>query len=304
VLPALHLVITTHTTRHLRRTLLGVAEQSRRPDTVIVSCDNNREDVRELVRVCSAEFAAKMPDGVRLVQRPSTGACAASQVRNNGVRAALACGAGAPHSLVLLDGDCCPAQDCVARHETLLKWADLVIGFRADLSREQTEMFDEAAVTRGDPPAAVTPEQHALLVDRQRRYDRTLFLRRLQIPWLVKAHKPKVLSANFAVRLGAWLEVNGFDEQYRGYGQEDDDFSRRIYKAGFRAAIGIASAIVYHQWHETRAPGEWHDSDGAARFAGRWTARCVRGLVDPMPQETPRMEWFVGGDRREERPLD
>ncbi len=302
-MPGLHQLVTTHTTRHLRRTLLGVAEQSRRPDLVIVSCDNDREDVRELVRACSAEFAAGLPGGIRLVQRPSVGVCAASQVRNNAVRAALACGATHEDSLALLDGDCCPARDWAARHEALLADADLVIGFRVDLSREQTDAFDESAVRRGEPPAAITTGQRSLLESRQRRYDRALLLRRIGLSWMVKPHKPKLLSANFAVRLRAWVEINGFDEEYRGYGQEDDDFSRRIYKAGFRGAVGIASAIVYHQWHETRAPGEWHASDGAARFSGSWKARCTRGLADPMPQETPRMEWFVEGVQREVRPL-
>ncbi len=298
-MPGLHLIITTHTTRHLRRTLLGAAYLRRKPDTIVVTCDNDRADVRDLVLACSSEFAAGFPSGVRLAQRPGLGVCAASQVRNNGVREVIAAGAHAGDLLVFLDGDCCPAADWTERHADLLRHADLSIGFRYDLTPEQTELFNEEQARRGAPPATITGRQAAELGVRQRRYERSLRLRRLGLGLFIKPHKPKVLSANFGVRLDAFRAVNGFDEEYLGYGQEDDDFTRRIYRGGFRASVGLLTAVVYHQWHETRAPRAWHEGDGVARFRGTWTARCTRGLESPLAQPPVRSEWIVDGAVRE-----
>lgn len=291
----LHLAITTHTTRHLRRTLLAVASLRRKPDTVIVSCDNDREDVRDLTRACSGEFAWGLTAGIVLVQRPALGVCMLSQVRNNAVRALLARGATTSDAIIFHDGDCAPAADCAGTHEELLRRADLVCAFRVDLSPEQTEAFDETAVREGRPPAAVTEAQAELLEHRQARHERSLLLRRLSGGLAVKPHKPKILGANFALSLAAYDAVNGFDEEYVGYGSEDDDFSKRLYAVGVRSAVGVTRAVVYHQWHETRKPADWHDSPGVARFHRTLPSVCERGLRTPADQPPVREYRFIDG---------
>lgn len=293
--PRIHLAITTHTTRHLRRTLLGAANQTRRPDSIVVSCDNDLAEIADLVRACTDEFGDGLPRGVTIVQRPSIGQCALAQVRNNAVRWILQAGAGEGDAVIFHDGDCCPAADCTAVHEKLLDGAELVNAYRVDLTEAQTETFDEAAVKEGKPPALITAEQKELLATRDKRYRRALALKRLGVPGLVKSHKPKILGANFSFRLSAYLTINGFDEEYLGYGSEDDDFSRRIYAAGFRPAVGVATAIVYHQWHQTRKPADWHDSPGVKRFEMKLPTRAARGLIEPIQQQTPRATTFVRG---------
>ncbi len=290
-----HLAITTHTTRHLRRTLLGVAHQVRKPDSVTISCDNDLAEITDLVRSCTEEFAQGLPAGICLVQRPSIGECALAQVRNNAVRAIMHRGAAAQDCVIFHDGDCCPASDCTAVHESLLSRAELVNAYRIDLTEEQTDKFDEAAVKAGRPPASITADQRSVLEERDRRYTRTLRLKRLGIPGLVKAHKPKILGANFSFKLSAYIAINGFDEEYLGYGSEDDDFSRRIYQSGFRPAVGVAKAIVYHQWHPTRKPTDWHDSPGVKRFNMPLPVKASRGLERPIAQDAPRVMHLLGG---------
>jgi len=212
-------------------------------------------------------------------------------------------GASDGDRLVFLDGDCCPSHGWAERHSTLLQHAALSIGFRIDLTREQTDGFDEAAVREARPPAPIEPAQLAGLGVRQRRYERSLLLRRLGIPFLVKPHKPKVLSANFGVTLGTYLAINGFDEEYLGYGQEDDDFTRRAYGSGSSAAVAVESAVVYHQWHETRAPGRWQDAPNIPRFNGHWAVRCARGIENPLDQPTPIVDWFERGRAERGPPL-
>jgi hypothetical protein len=278
-MPRAHAIISTHTTRHLRRTLLGVLAQTRRADSVTVTCDTDAADIAELVASVSAEAGAP----ITLVQRPFQGASRSSQVRNNGVRAILATEHAPDDLLWFLDGDCLPAPDCLMRHISLCPAGRLVVAFRIDLTPEQTEALDDAAILRAQP-IIPTSDQLAGLSTRALRYRRAAFMRRLG---LGKPHKPKLLSANFAVRLADYLAVNGFDEEYTGYGQEDDDLGRRLYAIGVRPAIGVATAVAYHQYHPTRAPQAWEASPNAARFAAPFTPRCEWGVANPAPQPEP-----------------
>jgi N-acetylglucosaminyl-diphospho-decaprenol L-rhamnosyltransferase len=299
---AINVAITTHTTRHLRRTILGASALKPAAARIVIACDNDRADVRELVLASSQEFAAGLPQGLIYVSRPSVGECALSQNRNNAIRALIARGARESESVAFLDGDCIPARDLLAVHASALKnpasRRDLVCAYRVDLSAEQTECIDESAILAGHPAARITAEQSALLTDRQRRHARAARLRGLGLGVVVKGHKPKILGANFAVTLRAYLAVNGFDEEYLGYGSEDDDFARRIYAASFRPAVRVDSAIVCHQWHETRKPANWHDSPGVKRFELSLPTRCVRGVENPMPQQQPVIEVFINGQAK------
>lgn len=310
-MPRAHAIISTHTTRHLRRTLLGVLAQSRRPESVVVTCDTDASDIAELVALLAAERKGGAP--ITLVQRPHQGASRSSQVRNNGVRAIVAHEHAPDDILWFLDGDCLPAPDCLEQHVRLCSSpaasggsgrvleaggvgggggrgrvnsrGRLVVAFRIDLTPEQTDALDEASITRAEPivPSAA---QLSGLAARARRYRRAALMRRLG---LGKPHKPKLLSANFAVRLGDYLAVNGFDEEYTGYGQEDDDLGRRLYKIGVKPVIGILEAMTFHQYHPTRAPGAWEASPNAARFAKPFTPRCVHGVEDPVAQPPPQV---------------
>jgi len=277
--PPLAAILITHTTRHLRRSLLALRASSRTPDRVVVSTDGDADDLRACVAGASRELG--MP--ITLVRRAHTGQSRSPQVRNNAVRALLALGWNSTPDarLLFLDGDCAPARDCLAAHERLGGTRAVVVGFRIDLTEEQTRDFDEERVRLGEPPAAITPAQWAELAARDRRYARALFWRRLG---LAKPHKPKVLSANVSVPMSAYLAINGFDEEYIGWGAEDDDLSRRLYAAGTPARIGVASAVVFHQWHPTRAPGEWSKNAGAPRFLAGTPTRASRGVENPLEQ--------------------
>lgn len=299
-----HVIVCTHTTRHLARTLFGVACQTDEPASVTVSCDNADEAIASLVQDCSARLGGAIARRVILVQRPHQGESRSSQVRNNAVRAMIAVehdgrmpGESDRSRLWFLDGDCCPMPEAQAMHLSLGRHGGLVVGFRIDLTAEQTEAMSEQRLMNGLWAIRPTKEQLAILRWRHRRYVRAAFLRRLG---LSKPHKPKLLSANFSVGLGDYIRINGFDEAYVGYGQEDDDLGRRLYAAGVKPVIGVATAVALHQWHETRAPRAWAESPNAARFDAGFATRCRLGLVSEAAQPEPIVRVFVRGEKTAE----
>lgn len=255
---------------------------------MVVSCDADDPAIAELLQECGRELGID----ILHVRRAHHGECRLSQVRNNAVRALMSANLTAEARLVFIDGDCCPAGDALLVHERRGRAAALVCAFRIDLTQEQTERFDEAAVRAGAPPAAISAGQWSELRRRHGRYVRQAWMRRLG---LGKGHKPKILGANFSVRAGELLGVNGFDEEYVGWGQEDDDFARRIYRSGGRPAIAVRDAVVYHQWHPSRAPGSWDESAGVKRFAMNLPTRCVRGVHNGIDQHPVMTDLYRAG---------
>ncbi|HYE02191.1 MAG TPA: galactosyltransferase-related protein [Phycisphaerales bacterium] len=278
----LALVISTHTTRHLARTLAGAAALRPRPGHVVVTCDSDSSELGELIAATAREHS--LP--VLRVMRPHQRAFRLAQVRNNAVRALRALAGPLPPEtrLWFLDGDCCPCPGSARAHLEAGARAGLVIAHRIDLTPAQTEAFDAAALARGRPPVEPAPAQWRALRRRDRRYRRALWLRRLG---LAKPHKPKPLGANHSVRLDALVAINGFDEEFEFYGCEDDDLGRRLYASGCRAAIAVAAAPVLHQWHPTSAPPAWSASRGAELLRAPRPARCRLGLDCPAPQPEP-----------------
>lgn len=255
---------------------------------MIVSCDVQDETIRTLVASSSAEFSLD----ITLVDRPHQNQCRLSQVRNNGLRAAMQLGAAASDLIAFIDGDCSPAPDHAAKLAALPASISLVCAHRIELTPEQTEAFDESAVRDHRPPASITRDQLASLDKRHSRSRAQAFWRRLSFS---KGHKPKLLGANFAVRLSLAQAVNGFDEAFIEWGAEDDDFSHRAYDAGARPHVGVRDIIVYHQFHPTRAPGKWADAPGVARFNEPGPTSCKLGLHSPMDQPTPVIRVYSAG---------
>lgn len=275
------LLITTHTTLHLERTLRGVAIQSLPAAEIVISCDNDKTDLAQHARECMTKFGL----GGTLVMRPHMNICRLSQVINNGIRAMQALSGSrairGADRVIIIQGDCCPGRDFIRTHMELGQKGDLVVGFRHDITSEQTERFDDEALAAGRDPVGLTPEQIASIEDRHKRL---VWQARLRPLGLAKAHKPKVLGADFSVRLGAFEKINGMDEEYVGYGSEDDDVGRRLYASGANVAVGIKQLEIYHLWHQTRKGQAWEESSGVARFKMKTPTRAVFGLDHPLEQ--------------------
>ena len=59
----------------------------------------------------------------------------------------------------------------------------------------------------------------------------------------------RVRSANLACWREDILRVNGFDEEFVGWGREDSEFVARLQHAGLSRLHLKFAAIGYHLWH-------------------------------------------------------
>lgn len=74
-----------------------------------------------------------------------------------------------------------------------------------------------------------------------------------------------------AVPREAWARVRGYDEAYRGWGADDQDFRERVERAGWQWwGTRTENSVVYHQKHERTPANMVHcDRNRARFFAGR-----------------------------------
>ena len=306
--PRLHLLIATHTTRHLGLCLAALANQTRPPDTVTVSCDTDDPAITQLIRglwphVAGRLHARSQPvPPVRVVQRPHQGEARPAQVRNNALRSLEQVGALDDRDQTLfIDGDMLLSETACERHHALATTGhELVIGYRANLDEAATEAIDTDAVlsTRIDASSLLTRTERESLLARQRRYSRQLWLRRrLPAPLCpVKPHKPKLISCHAAVSIAALRRINAFDERFTAYGYEDDDLGQRLHalRPRLRVAIAVADITAFHLWHPTRAASRPRDNPGHARFTMPRPSRAEFGWTNPAPQPDPHVEVITG----------
>jgi len=316
--PRVHLIISTHTTRHLAVCIASLAAQVRPPDTVVVTSDSDDDAIgrlldeiwprvmRVLMNSPRGQRGRRMPSLVHTF-RPHQGEARLNQVRNNGLRALeMTIGIGRPgamaaHDLVVaMDGDTMLEPSACKKYTAMARSGfELVIPYRVNLDEARTDQVSAESILRfADATAAAVVSQRlseqdfALLEDRHGRYVRQLAIAKIAPRGLevVKPHKPKVLGGHHAVSVGRLRAINGYDEHYTGYGYDDDDLSRRLHAMVPRpkTMIAVRNIIAWHLWHPTRAPSRPTEAPGYARFSSAElpvAAEC--GWRNPMPQPQP-----------------
>jgi len=259
-------IVTTYNSPDtLRLVLLALALQTSRPDEVIVADDGSWDETGDALK----DLAASLPFALSRVWQPDEGFRAARS-RNNAVHRASG------EILAFLDQDVLPHPDWLETHLRYAGEGRVGIGYVLDLPPQEAEGLPgegfSPAVFEGLHDAAAMSRLDSL----QRKYVFYAVMRRLGMP---ARAKPKLRSCNVSLTRRDHAAVNGFDEDYVGWGQEDDDLGRRLYQAGVRPVVLVNRALVAHLPHKQRHPRHWSDGANVERYRrADVPARAVHGL--------------------------
>ena len=273
------LVTTYRRPRHLALALESLALQQCAGTTmeVVVSDDGSGDETPQVVH----SFAATAPFPVRFTTQPHDGFRLA-RVRNEAAR--LATG----RYLLFLDGDCIVPRHHVAAHAERRRHGTALLGYCARLPAEASRLLvpGNLAITN---LAALVPASERRALGRRRR--KTWWHAVLRHPT-----KPRLAGGDFGVWRDDFVRVNGFDERFVGWGQEDDDLGLRLRAAGVRLETILGQTRSLHVWHETdaTATSRWRDGVNVRYFErrGRLTA-CRLGLV---ARPAAAMTWGLPAD--------
>ena len=149
--------------------------------------------------------------------------------------------------LVFIDGDCILRPDFIVRHRQLAATGCFVPGNRILLSQAFTRKVIEQQI-----PLHAKPFYYFILLWVQKKINSISgglylplgFLRHIQPQKWQKA-----MTCNLGVWKSDFIQVNGFDELFEGWGFEDSDLVIRLIHAGIVRKEGRFAVPVLHLWH-------------------------------------------------------
>ena len=219
----------------LKKALLSIGAQSVVPQEVVISDDGSSVPISDFVRSIASQFPFK----IKLVMQQDLGFRLA-RCKNNGVRVA-------EHEfLIFWDQDVIGTRHYVQTYWQHRRQGRFVVAYPVRLTQQQTAQLKEEDIIACNFDHIVTESQRNK-IKKQFRKDRFYYyLRKFILPGDTR---PKLRGGIFAIHKSDLLRVNGFDENYQGWGNEDDDLGRRLYASGVAGLNPFFDQFPLHLYH-------------------------------------------------------
>jgi glycosyltransferase involved in cell wall biosynthesis len=240
----------------LEQVMQGVQRQAEPPLEILIADDGSGPATRDLVNQWQKRLAVPLHH----LWQPNLG-FRKTLILNQAIAAARG------QYVVLLDGDCVPHSRFIADHAALAEQNFWVQGRRCFVREKDAPAFS----------AGGTPVWRWLLAGRITGLAKAI---RLPIP-IVRRNTGQrgIIGCNMGIWREDLLAINGFDEEYTGWGGEDSDLGTRLYNLGRPRKFVYGHAVVFHLNH----PMAGHSLPESAQRrlaetirSGR--TRCERGI--------------------------
>lgn len=267
------LISTFERPEHLRRCLVSLEHQRGVAGRfeVVVTDDGSRDHtlamVTETARRASfpLTFTTHAHAGFRLARCRNEGAAASS----------------APY-LLFTDGDCILPPDHVRIHLDERRPGRVVAGDCLRLDQAASDSLQDADIAAWNVDRLVRGAERRRMVGKA---VRAACYAALNVPM-----RPRLTGNNIALWRSDFERINGFDEQFVGWGLEDRDLQRRLATVGVRPRSVMHRTAPVHLWHEPAASFSRNNVDTAnRRYYDRRAvpAFCLDGLVKPAEDGAP-----------------
>ena len=260
--------------RHLERCLASIEAQEDVDDRfeVLVTDDGSRDETLQLL----ATAARHMPFPLTFTTHDHVG-FRLSRCRNEGV------GASTADYLLFTDGDCILPRDHLRKHLAARRPGWVVGGDCIRLDQQASQRIDIDRIRRGGFHDLVPRGEARRMIGKG--------LRAKAYEWLRLPMRPRLSGNNIALWRTDFEAVNGFDEQFVGWGLEDRDLQLRLGRVGVRVKSILLETAPVHLWHPP-APSFARNGVGTANLdylmtVGDRPTFCVDGLVKPGDDCTP-----------------
>ncbi len=229
----LSLLITTFNRKEaLSLVLASALRQTRLPDEILVADDGSTDGTGEMVR----DMAVRTPVPIRYCWQEDQGFRAA-RARNLAIAASLG------EYLVMIDGDMVLESHFIADHLAFARPSCFVQGSRVLLNEKTTVRLLAGEIFPLYPwSAGLGNRKNAI---RLTWLARLFFWRTMEING--------IRTCNFGIWRADALAVNGFDEEFVGWGREDSEFAARLLHKGVSRRNLRFAALAYHLFHPGRS---------------------------------------------------
>lgn len=221
----------------LKVVLAGYLAQQRPPDELIVADDGSTDETRTVIDA----FREQAPFEVKHVWHEDNG-FRAGTIRNRAIQKSES------DYVIFTDGDCIPAPWFLQQHSSLAERNWFLSGNRVLLSKDfSTE------VLQNQTPVSTWNLKQWIAARRKRQINRLSPLFRIPMGSWYRRRVAQQWEGAKTCNLSVWkddlLAVNGFDEDYTGWGMEDSDLVLRLIRNGVYHKDARFAAAVFHLWH-------------------------------------------------------
>lgn len=151
---------------------------------------------------------------------------------NNGVKNSLG------NLIVVIDQDCMLHPKFLEEYAKNFNNGDMFVGRRFNLGKKYTEVVLKNKIRKFNLFRLIFTDCRIKEIARG-----------AYLPWLKVKRTTRCLGSNFGIKRELLLKLNGFDENYIGYGLEDVDIEKRVLMAGGKIFSMKNKAIQYHLYH-------------------------------------------------------
>lgn len=255
----LSLIITTYNWKEaLEVSLRSAFQQTLLPGEIIVADDGSRSDTGDMV----ARLAALSPVPVIHSWQEDKGFRLARS-RNRAIARAKG------EYIVLVDGDIVLEHHFIEDHLGFARPGFFIQGTRVLLSRE----LSAQVLTN----KAMLPTFCGRGVENRKNCLRSHILARLFS--LTSRSLTGIKTCNFAFYKQAAIDVNGFNEDFVGWGREDSEFTVRLLNNGIRRRNLKFNGLAYHLYHPMNDRTRLENNDAILRQTiKRRRTWCAKGL--------------------------
>lgn len=258
---SLSLIITTYNwPQALELVLMSVMQQSVLPDEVIIADDGSTVLTRDLIAKFQEHFPVPLlhswqeDDGFRLARS-----------RNKAIAKATG------DYIVMIDGDMVLHRHFLRDHQHIAKANQFVQGRRVILTEAITK---QAFDTKNIHFSARSPE-----VKNKFNTLSCPLLSPLISALFSKQSYRSVRGCNMAMWKQDLIRVNGFNEDFVGWGREDSEFVLRMLNSGIKRKDLRLGGVAYHLYHHEQTRNKLDDNDRLLEEAVKnRVTTCQHGL--------------------------
>lgn len=226
------IIITYNNPVALKRVMDSILNQTRLPDEVFIADDGSDKDTFHIVE----NFSKIAPFTTIHVWHEHKGFRAA-KIRNEAIKQTTG------DYIILLDGDCVTNRHFISDHLLLAEKGYFIQGKRILIGKEVEPVFtyEQANSFMSLIKMALTGK-----------ISNVHHLIRLPHMFIIKNKKLKeIKSCNMSFFKKDLMIINGFNEDFEGWGNEDSELACRFFKYGIVKKVSPFMAICFHLWHPT-----------------------------------------------------
>jgi glycosyltransferase involved in cell wall biosynthesis len=242
------IVTTYNQPNSLEKVLHGLNYQSRIANEVIVADDGSEQETAMAIK----KIGAAVPYPLLHVWHEDQGFRAA-KIRNDAIRRSSG------EYIVLLDGDCIPNRHFVKDHIRLARRGSFFQGKRVLVEKTAAGAFEWQ---HANSPRTLLKHMFSGSLGNAHHLLRCSWYPLLNSPGLSGTR-----SCNMGLFKSDLFAVNGFNEDFVGWGREDSELVARLYNYGLRRNVHPFMAICFHLWHAENSRDELVRNDEMLRKA-------------------------------------